>query len=219
MGLERPLFIASAVHALVGQLSIGAQPGRVILEGGGGVVKVAPSSSPPLPPPARFPWLRGDCNGTPGVQILTGCPPNNGVVTPGLTAGTPTKLTILEGARKDRRSQRERERVCEKRSINRAVFEWKCEKQKESATGERCGENAKRLNRVSMQIKSPLFPFLLTPFFPFSVVCYRCCCRCCRLDENRRVDVSLISVPRGSIGDRKRCRGWKLEGEKEREGK
>jgi len=61
MGLEMPLFIASAVQAFAGQLeSNGAHPGRVILEGGGGCGKGALSSAstpPPPPPEARFPWL------------------------------------------------------------------------------------------------------------------------------------------------------------------
>jgi hypothetical protein len=111
MGLERPLLIESAVHAFAGQLTIGAQPGRVNLAGGGGGGgKDAVATSPPLSPAARYSWFRGDSNGIPGVQILTGCPPNNWVLTPGLTAGEATKLTILEVAEKPC-VERERERV------------------------------------------------------------------------------------------------------------
>merc|ERR1719370_1627963 len=101
IGLERPVLIASALHPSVRPFSDGRHPGSVVCGGGGADILAPP------PPPAAFssssPALRGDSSGTPGVQILTGWPPNNA----GLAADAATKLTILEeiGRKRERKNR------------------------------------------------------------------------------------------------------------------
>ena len=105
--------------------------------GGGGGAAI-----PPLPPPISYSprsspsaLLRGDSSGTPGVQILTGCPPNNGVKTPGLPAPAATKLTILGDCETEREMEieydfefrvGERENVKKKRNRDRIYMQIKC---------------------------------------------------------------------------------------------
>ena len=76
---------AAATH-----FSDGRDPGSVV--GGGGGADILAPPPPPTAVPSSSPALRGDSSGTPGVQILTGWPPNNA----GLAADAATKLTILE---------------------------------------------------------------------------------------------------------------------------